>query len=97
MSEMRRRQFITLLGSAAAWPLTARAQSPMPVVGFVHTGSANAVIPHIASFLQGLKEAGFANGRDITEFRWAEGNYERLPPLTGSVWPVTQAASSDAR
>src|SRR5258708_7154897 len=62
-------------------PLAARAQQAMPVVGFVHTGSAKAVIPHVAAFLQGLKETGFANGRDITEFRWAEGNYERLPAL----------------
>src|SRR5258708_4296950 len=57
----------------------AREQQPMPVVGFVHTGAAASVSPHVAAFLQGLKEAGFTNGRDITEFRWAEGNYERLP------------------
>src|SRR6266404_1089643 len=78
---MRRREFIAGLGGAVAWPAAARAQQPIPVVGFVHTGSAKAVIPHVAAFLQGLKETGFANGRDITEFRWAEGNYERLPAL----------------
>lgn len=80
---MRRRAFIAGLGAAAASrPLAVHAQPvAQPLVGFVHTGSAKAVTPHIAAFLQGVSDAGIANGRDITEFRWAEGSYERLPAL----------------
>ena len=80
---MRRREFIAGLGAAAVgYPRAVRGQpAAQPLVGFVHTGSAKAVTPHIAAFLQGLQDAGIANGREITEFRWAEGSYERLPAL----------------
>jgi putative ABC transport system substrate-binding protein len=79
---MRRRDFITLLGSAAAtWPLTAQAQQPArPVVGFLNPGSAANFGHHAEGFLQGLKQSGFNEGENITvEYHWAEGRYERLP------------------
>src|SRR4051812_11206443 len=77
----RRREFITLIVSGAtAWPLAVRAQQPaMPVIGFLHVASANA-FPHLlAGFRQGLKETGIIEGENITiEYRWAEGQYDRL-------------------
>ena len=88
MLDLRRRQFITLLGSAAVtWPLAAQTQQPaMPVVGFIHIMSAENV-PHIlASFRQGLREAGFVEGQNVrVEYRWAEGNYDRLPDLAADL------------
>jgi putative ABC transport system substrate-binding protein len=79
---MRRRNFIALLGGAAAWPLVAHAQQPaMPVVGFINSGTA-ATSPSVAAFRQGLGEAGFVEGRNIiVEYRFAEGHYDRLPAL----------------
>src|SRR5438067_10263492 len=63
---MKRRKFVTLIGAAAAWPLTARAQQPaLPVIGLLGSATAREWAPSVAAFLRGLSEAGFAEGRDV--------------------------------
>jgi putative ABC transport system substrate-binding protein len=81
---MNRREFITLLGGGAtAWPLAARAQQTIPLVGFVWTGdTSSAPMPYVTAFRQGLKEVGFVEGENVTvEYRWPGSQYDRLPAL----------------
>jgi ABC-type uncharacterized transport system substrate-binding protein len=85
---MRRREFLGMLGgTAAVWPLTARAQQPtMPVIGFLHAGSPAPSAEQVEAFRKGLAESGYVIGRNVTvEFRWAQGQYGRLPALASEL------------
>src|SRR5258707_1252352 len=79
----RRRELIPLLGgAAAAWPSAARAQQSVPVIGLLHSASPEAFAPFLAALREGLSEAGFIDGQNLRiDFRWAEGQYDRLPAM----------------
>src|SRR5215471_19781541 len=83
---MRRREFITLLGSAVTWPFPASAQHNAPLIGFLSSRSPEDSKPHLAGFLRGLEAFGYTDGKTVRiEYRWANGHYDVLRKLAGEL------------
>jgi ABC-type uncharacterized transport system substrate-binding protein len=83
---MRRREFLGALSGAIAWPAIVRAQQPMPVIGFLHSGSSEQNVNRLIGFRKGLNDAGLIEGRNLTtEYRWANGQNDRLPELAAEL------------
>src|SRR5215470_18260385 len=82
MDRLQRRKFITLLGGAATWPIAAKGQSSIPVIGFINGSSATAYAAYVQAFIRGLAESGHTVGENVAiEYRWADGHYDRIPDM----------------
>jgi putative tryptophan/tyrosine transport system substrate-binding protein len=87
------REFIKFLGAGASWPVVARAQQLLPLIGFMTSRSSKDSELHTAAFLRGLSEAGYVPGQNVRiEYRWADGHYERLPELAAELVGLRPAA-----
>jgi putative ABC transport system substrate-binding protein len=83
---MRRREFITLVGGAAAWPIAARAQQSIPIVGYINSGAPAPMAGLVSAFHEGLSEVGYVEGQNVAvEYRWSEGRSDRLPELAADL------------
>jgi putative ABC transport system substrate-binding protein len=85
--QWKRREFITLLGGAATWPLSARAQQPtLPMIGLLGSATASEWTPYVNAFHQGLRDVGYVEGGNVAiEARWANSQYERLPAMAAEL------------
>jgi ABC-type uncharacterized transport system substrate-binding protein len=83
---MRRRELVIIGAAAVAWPVSARAQKPVPVIGFLSSVSPGPSAPLVAAFQRGLRKTGYVEGQNVlVDYRWAEGNYDRLPAMAADL------------
>jgi hypothetical protein len=95
MLDLRRRQFVKLIGGAAAWPLAARAQQAVPVIGILAVTAPEANAIRLRAFREGLRSVGYIEGQNVKfEYRWAEAHTGRLPELAGELTLQWRAGSS---